>query len=129
MRIARVMTSPVSTIEPATELVVARELMETCNFRHLVVTQGGAPVGLISDRDVYRNRPKLFDDVWRVRDVMVREVVTIAVDASVAEAAKIMRARKIHSLLVMRGTELAGIVTATDLLEILEVAPEGRVAG
>ncbi len=128
MRVSRVMTSPVSTIDPATELVVARELMSASSFHHLVVAQGGTTLGVISDRDVSRNRPKLFDDVWRVRDAMTEGVVTVAPDSSIAEAARLMRERNIHCLVVMKGTDLVGIVTATDLLKVLEVAPEGRIA-
>lgn len=128
MRVSRVMTSPVSTIDPATELVVARELMAANQFRHLVVSQGGKLLGVISDRDVHRSRPKLFDDVWRVRDVMTTDVITVARDASIAEAARTMREHRIHSLLVLQGEELVGIVTASDLLEVLEFAPEGRLA-
>jgi|LNFM01.1.fsa_nt_gb CBS domain-containing protein len=128
MRVSRVMTSPVSTIDPATELVVARELMEASNFHHLVVAQGGTTLGVISDRDVIRSRPKLYDDVWRVRDVMTEGVVSVSADSSIAEAARLMRERNIHCLLVMRGDEVGGIVTATDLLKVLEVAPDGRTA-
>jgi acetoin utilization protein AcuB len=55
----------------------------------------------------------------RVRDVMVKKVVTVTEEVTVEEAARIMIERKIGSLPVMRDGQLVGIVTDIDLLQAL----------
>ena len=51
----------------------------------------------------------------QVRDLLRRELVTIDCNASIREAAKLMSDRNVSSVLVMRGSELVGIVTDKDL--------------
>ena len=55
----------------------------------------------------------------RVRDVMTEEVIGLAPDADVAEAAREMTARRIHRLLVLEGDRLLGIVSSLDLLRLV----------
>lgn len=55
----------------------------------------------------------------RVRDVMTEEVIAVAPDAEVAEAARTMTARRIHRLLVLEGERLVGIVSSLDLLRLV----------
>jgi CBS domain-containing protein len=57
--------------------------------------------------------------VLRVRDVMVRDVVTVEPDAPVARAAAAMVAHGVHRLPVVDGTRLLGIVSSLDLVRLL----------
>lgn len=52
----------------------------------------------------------------RARDIMTPDPATIAPDASVTEAAKVMTERGVGSLPVMDGERLVGIVTEGDLI-------------
>lgn len=59
----------------------------------------------------------------KVRDLLVRKsargstpIVSVPPDATVLEAAQLMTARGIGGLLVLEGTELAGIFTERDIL-------------
>jgi CBS domain-containing protein len=51
-----------------------------------------------------------------VRELMTKDVLSIGADASLAEAARLMVEHRVHRLLVMRGAELAGLVSSLDLL-------------
>jgi CBS domain-containing protein len=51
-----------------------------------------------------------------VRDLMTKEVLSVAPDASLADAARLMVDRRVHRLLVMRGPVLVGLVSSLDLL-------------
>ena len=53
-------------------------------------------------------------------DVMQTSVVTVGEDATVPEIAKLMRANGIHRVLVTRGDMLVGIISALDLVGLLE---------
>ena len=51
-----------------------------------------------------------------VRDIMTSDPVTIAADASIVEAARLMRDEDIGDVLVLDGDELIGICTDRDLV-------------
>jgi CBS domain-containing protein len=54
-----------------------------------------------------------------VRDVMIRDVITVAPDMPVVEAAKLMMERRVHRLPVVENGKLVGIVTSFDFARIV----------
>ena len=57
----------------------------------------------------------------KVRDIMNVKPVTVQAEASVSEAAAILRENKISGLPVLDGERLVGIVSESDLLRLLSV--------
>jgi len=55
-----------------------------------------------------------------VGDVMQPSVVSVTEDTSVPEMARVMRANQIHRLIVVRGESMVGIISALDLIGLLE---------
>ena len=53
-------------------------------------------------------------------DVMTTEVVTVAPDAPVSVVARVLRENAVHRALVVEDGELRGIVSAMDLVALLE---------
>ncbi|MHA1741643.1 MAG: CBS domain-containing protein [Candidatus Thorarchaeota archaeon] len=53
----------------------------------------------------------------RVKDFMTTILVTADVDTPVVEAARLMAAEEVGSLIVTRGDEMVGIVTQRDIIE------------
>lgn len=117
----------------------AFHMMMNAHVRHLpVVDEGGAIIGIISDRDFQRalqvDQPDFvsglppqaeFDPNARVRDYMSWPVEAISEGRSIADAAKLMIDRKISSLIITRGQAVVGIVTTEDLLRALVGEREG----
>lgn len=109
---------------PATE---AQTLLEEHNIRHLPVMDGeGKLVGLVTHRSLMQaipsNARKFSPFVINyalaritVQNIMVRDVITIGEDVALEEAARIMADRKIGCLPVMRGGNLVGIISDSDL--------------
>ncbi len=54
----------------------------------------------------------------KVGDVMTRDVITVAEDTPIEEAARIMADSKIGGLPVLRDGKIAGIITETDLFKV-----------
>ncbi len=52
----------------------------------------------------------------KIRDVMTRKVQTVAADATLEDAARIMRDEEVGLLPVYEGTTLAGVVSDRDLI-------------
>lgn len=131
MLVREVMTPHPVVIEPDTPVTQAQRLMKEDNIRHLPVLRGGKGlVGLITRDALNQALPSELSSltIWeinyqlariKVRDVMVKKVISVTEDVTVEEAARIMIDNKIGSLPVMRDGKLAGIVTDIDLLEAL----------
>lgn len=73
------------------------------------------PPCLTSERDVDRDLHER-----NVETIMERKVHWVHPDDDVSTAAKIMRNLKVHRLLVLRDGTLVGMVSAFDLLQVLE---------
>ena len=120
MRVQEVMSDDVRTVPPAMPARQARSLMRTDRIHHLVVVDGRRVVGVLSDKDAGGAR-----DGRTVGQLMAKQVVTIKHDATVRQAANMMRGRTIGCLPVTRGTKLVSIVTTSDLLDVIGGA-QGR---
>jgi acetoin utilization protein AcuB len=95
-----------------------------------VVDKQGKLVGILTDRDIKQAwaSPATTLSIYEltyvlqkltVESVMVKDLITITPDATIERAAKILHERKIGSLPVVEGDELVGIITSTDLMEII----------
>ena len=58
----------------------------------------------------------------RVEDFMTRDVVAVEPDTPIAEVAKRMRRDRVHRVFVVDGAALVGVISAFDLVALLEDA-------
>lgn len=122
MRVQDVMTRRVETIDDRASAELAYDSMRVKGIRHLVVKKGSDLVGVLSLRDLGVAEQSDFREKHVVSDLMKTHVVTVDAEASVKQAANLMRGRTIGCLPVVekgRRNRLVGIVTVTDLLELL----------
>lgn len=132
MQVQRWMTQPVVTVHEDCPAVLAFRKMHEHQIRRLpVVDEDGALVGIVADRDlrgaalaVMNGEAASDRDEKLVSDYMVREVVTVAPDDDVRDAALTMLSNRFTGLPVMDGGSLVGMITVTDLIEILVGALE-----
>ena len=130
MNVGRRMSHPVITAQPDTQITKAHELMAHEKIGQLPVVKNGRLVGIVSENDILNAYPSSVTTlaVWeiasllekiKVKEVMIKKVWTVQEDALIEDAARIMVDNEIGSLPVMRGTELVGIITQTDLFNIM----------
>lgn len=130
MLVGDVMQSKLITINPQTTLPQAMRLAAERRIRHLPVVEGGELVGIVSDRDLKQAMASPATSLeahelnyllnrLTVAEIMTRTVITIGPMFPVEEAARLMVQEKISALPVMDAAHLIGIVTETDLLELL----------
>jgi acetoin utilization protein AcuB len=116
MRVNEWMTVAPTTVTPAHTAVGAAQMMTARGVRHLVVTEHGGVVGILSNRDVLPPRPGA-PDQRRVREAMTAPVHTIGPDAPLEDAVRILLSRHISALPVVDEDDaLIGILTTTDCL-------------
>lgn len=132
MLVKELMRSTVFTIAPDAGLDRALVIMNSKRIRHLPVVENEVMVGLISNRDLHlsmveesgpQNAPKgmYLPALTKIRKIMKSEVLTVKPDDSVLDAVRIMCEKKIGCLPVLSEEgRLVGIVTETDLLQLLE---------
>ena len=131
MYVGRKMTTDLITVTPDTPLVKARDLLQEKNIKQLpVVDEQGRLVGILTDRTIKQAwaSPATTLSIYEltyvlqklnVESVMAKDLITIGPDATVERAAMILHDRKIGSLPVVEGDKLVGIITSTDLMEVL----------
>jgi len=114
MRMQDVMSDAVESVAPSTTAADARARMKMSGIHHLVVRDGKTVVGVVSSRDLGTNAGQT-----PVRDLMSAHIATAGPTTTVKQAANILRGRGIGCLPVMDGGKLVGIVTVSDLLELV----------
>ncbi|HEX7619807.1 MAG TPA: CBS domain-containing protein [Anaerolineales bacterium] len=130
MNVGRRMSHPVITVQPDIQITKAHELMAHEKIRQMPVVKNGKLVGIVSENDILKAYPSSVTSlaVWeiasllekiKVREVMVKDVRTVQEDTLIEEAARIMADTEISSLPVIRDKELVGIITQTDLFDIM----------
>lgn len=129
--VADIMTKTVRAIGLHATLADAHALMRETGIHHLVVMKSGHVVGVLSSRDCDRARATHFmagDEAWTVEEMMTARVVVVAPETPVREAAKKLRGYAIGCLPVIDGKDLVGIVTISDLLDLLATERPAKVA-
>jgi acetoin utilization protein AcuB len=129
-KLSEIMNRTLITVDTHASLRQAQRILDRRNIRHLFVMDGKRLVGIVTDRDLRKAAPSSksplttsereeFMDELKVVEVMSRKLITASPSTTVREAAKVMVREKIGCLPVVDGNALVGIVTETDLLEIL----------
>lgn len=129
MLVGERMSKPVITVSPDLPINEAINLMKKSHIRRVPVIQDGKLVGIVSDKDLLNASPSPVTSlsVWElnyliskitIKDVMTKKVITVTEDTPIEEAARLMVDNKIGGLPVMRGDEVVGIITETDLFRI-----------
>ena len=126
MTIAEVMTRNVQTVPGTMRAPQAWELMRRRRIHHLVVTDGSKVTGVLSDRDGDGAGGAILRADSTVADLVSSGVVTIEPTEPVRKAARLMRRRSLSCLPVTKGTRLVGVLTVSDLLDVLARGVEER---
>ncbi len=128
------MSHPVITIAPQASLADAAGLMATEHISRLpVIDQRGKLVGIITEKQILSYSPSKATllDAYEIQGamnripvekVMTRDVITIAHDTPIEEAARIMADHGISGIPVLSRGSLVGVICETDLFKaFLEV--------
>ena len=131
MFVGRIMHTHLVTVSPSTTVVKAKEIIAEKKINHLlVVDQKENLIGLVSDRDVKQSwaSPATALSVHElnyllseltVETIMTKKIITIPPGTTVERAALIMQENRISALPVIDDEKLVGIITTTDVMEVL----------
>ncbi|MFC1963330.1 CBS domain-containing protein [Chloroflexota bacterium] len=125
MRVRDIMTTNVISVSSDTSIYDADEIMGTHKVRRLPVCDKGKLAGIVSkDRILNSTSPQNVPiAIWKlphyffgmkVKEIMVRDVVTIAPEATVESAAILAQQKKVGILVVVDKERVVGVVTTND---------------
>ena len=129
-QVGDVMTRDVATVTEDDNLANLLGTMSTMRFRHVPVVDDGRLVGLLTERDVLAmsasnllpksgEQDRFLKERFRVRDVMVTDLITSRAETPLSEAAQLMLDKRLGCLPVVDGDNvLVGILTQSDFVRL-----------
>jgi acetoin utilization protein AcuB len=124
MLIKDIMTKPVITAPSKTPIGEATKLMKDRRLGRLPVVDNDKLVGMVTRGRLERYFPRMqAHTLWQIShliqqttiaDVMERNVVTIAPDATIEQAVALAQAKRVGSLIIVEKGKVLGIATTND---------------
>ena len=129
LRVRDCMSVDPATVGPKDSLQLVIELLRRRDIRSIPVVEKERLIGIVTDRDVRQVAPAypLFRDEDEIRRytenltvtaAMTADPMTIAPDAPLVEAAKVLETYRISSMPVVDDRRLVGMLTVTDVLRV-----------
>lgn len=129
MLVGERMSQPVISVSPETPIHDALAMFKKEHIRRAPVIQDGKMVGIVTETDLLNASPSPVStlSVWEmnyllskvtVNQVMSRQVISVAKDTPIEEAARILADNKLGGLPVLDGGNVVGIITETDLFKV-----------
>lgn len=115
MYVHEYMQTKVVTVTPDTTIEEAEKLFNDFNIRRLPVVQDGKLIGLLTKHRLKRLE---FTGSAKVKQVMVKDPITVTPDTMITDVALLGQERKIGTFPVVDRGKLVGILTATDIFNI-----------
>jgi len=130
MLVRDIMTTDFITLQEDESLLDATLIFARSGFRHIPILNGKQLVGIVTERDLKHYTPSILSGIpaeeynrlmesTPLSKIMTRAPITTEPGKSVYEAARMLYDRRIGCLPVVEGGELKGIVTTTDMLNLL----------
>lgn len=129
--ISTIMTAEVITLKANDSLEKAEHLFKKHKIRHIPVVEKKRLVGMLSMNDLlrisfadgaFREEEDVSSSIYEmftIPQLMRNRLTTVSPDNSIREVAEIFVQSEYHSLPVVVGDSLVGIVTTTDLIKYL----------
>ena len=125
INIGDVMTKSVISVDATLTINETAKMMEDAKVGAVIVMEDNVPVGIVTDRDFsVKVAAHAYQITEPVKQIMSSPLFSIDSDESVRIAADLMHERKIRKLPVIDDGNVVGIITATDIVNLLSVSVE-----
>jgi CBS domain-containing protein len=118
-KVEQIMSYPLITISPESNIKDAAQMMIEKKIRRLAVTETGKLVGIITAADLIRclpETPKSMHAWFEVDYFMSRGIISVDGETSVEDVAHVMGENSVGSVIITSNKEPIGIFTERDLL-------------
>lgn len=123
---------PARSVDPTSTLADAAQIMWELDCGFVPVCESdGKLVGVVTDRDICMAahlRGQLVANI-STQSAMTQAVCSVTPDTPLTEVLRLMRTHQVKRIPVVRGVQLAGIITLADVAQFLDVAEDSPDAG
>lgn len=129
--VVKIMTKELITIHDGEPVSKLRKIFEQDSIHHIPVVSGEKLIGIVSWNDFMRvsfgefgnqdanGLDAILDHTYKIHEVMHPDPTTMPSDGTIRDAARVLGSSDFHSLPVVEGEKLVGLVTSTDLINYL----------
>ena len=123
--IADIMTKSVISVDASMTVNEAAKMMEDARVGAIIVMENNTPVGIVTDRDfVVKVVSHVYQISTPIKQIMSSPLISINSDESIRTAADLMHDRGIRKLPVICDEKIVGMITATDIVNLLAMCVE-----
>lgn len=139
MSIAKIMSRSLITLEMDDDLSKAKEIFDSKEIHHILITNNGELAGIITDRDLYKHlspaigtSKESFKDTFllqkKIHLIMNRNLVTTNAEISLNEAVLLFYDNHISCLPIINNKRHPiGIITWRDILKVIAIQYRGKL--
>jgi len=111
---------PVTALFSDTVWSIANKMF-TNNIGSVVVMSGGAPTGLVTERDIVKSvvRDRKDPNKTRAQEIMSTPLISIETNKTIRNALELMREKDVRRLAVTKNGRLVGVVSERRVLDSL----------
>jgi len=123
--------STIFSINASASVYEAVAKMDECRVGALFVIEGGAPVGVISERDYARKviLQGRASKETKVAEIMSSPVISVEPGTSLGQCMHVMTERRVRHLAVVEAGRLVGVVTIGDVVRTIVSLQSQRIDG
>ena len=122
--VGEIMSKKLISADPSTTIFQIAKMMEQ-GVGAILVKKDSVPAGIITDRDfAIKIAVNKYDWNTTVDKVASYPLKTIDIGESVLTAAKIMATQKIRKVAVVSQNKIVGIITSTDVVNLIATATQ-----
>jgi signal-transduction protein with cAMP-binding, CBS, and nucleotidyltransferase domain len=119
------MTKSILSVDSSTSAKEAAKKMESSDVGSIIILENNIPAGIITERDfALKMVAHGLNYDTKVKEIMSSPIIYVTSDKPVLEVATLMSKEKIRRIPIIDGTNVKGIITATDLLNIFTLCSE-----
>ena len=125
MTISDVMTKSVISVDASMTINETAKLMEDAKVGAVIVIENNKPVGIVTDRDfAVKVAAHAYQISTPIKQIMSSPIFSINSDETVRAASDLMHDRGVRKIPVIDNGNIVGIITATDIVNLLAVSVE-----
>jgi signal-transduction protein with cAMP-binding, CBS, and nucleotidyltransferase domain len=126
--IKNLMTKDVEMVHSEHTIQQAAKIMDNDGVGSVIVMRDGEPVGIMTERDfAVKVIANYVPPSTNISKVMTSPVIHVSPEESVLQASNIMIEKKIRKIPVFDAGEIAGIITATDILRFFRFSSHEQI--
>ncbi|MGY5149468.1 MAG: CBS domain-containing protein [Candidatus Nitrosopumilus sp. bin_68KS] len=120
-----VMTKSIISVDASMTINETAKMMEDAKVGAVIIMENNTAIGIVTDRDfAVKVAAHAYEISSPIKQIMSSPLLSINSDESIRNAADLMFERGVRKLPVLNDDKIVGMITATDIVNLLAVSVE-----